>query len=135
MINDNIQAMFRGYYEIQNNKQMIGSMDKKPPLLLSEVQELPSYAGRLNDDMIMVDFDDRDESNAMWQYVQDEDIQCNVIETTRGKHFYFKMDDDLMDTMKSSNDKLTPLGFHVDYKLGNKSAYSPLKMKVITGKF
>lgn len=131
-MDENICKMFNGYYEIDANKAMKGNMNKKKPLSLSAADKLKNYAGRLLEDIIMVDFDNRDQSEKMMQYVIDEDIQCNVIQTTKGKHFYFKADQVLIDTIKATVDTLTPLGFKVDYKLGAKYGYSPLK---INGKY
>lgn len=128
MIDKNLHDMFCGYYKIGSDKRMMGNMNKKEPLTLEEAEKLQNYAGRLKDNIIMVDFDDRDQSNSMWQYVQDNNIQCNVIQTTKGKHFYFKVDEELMKSIKATVNTLTPFGFRVDYKLGCKLAYSPLKI-------
>jgi putative DNA primase/helicase len=55
-----------------------------------EVQKLPSFAGVLRDDCIMIDIDDAKQSEIMMQIVEDYQLQCRVTSTKRGKHFTFR---------------------------------------------
>lgn len=104
---------------------MIGDMDKIEPMDLETVQQYENYAGRLKENIVMVDFDDRDQANRMLQLINDYKISCNVIQTTKGMHFYFLNDSSIESALVKS---VTILGFEVDYKLGSKHAYSPLKI-------
>ena len=121
---ENFKLMFNGYYKINNDKSMIGNMDKIKPSTLKDIDHYDNYAGRLKDNIIMVDFDDRDQANRMLKIVNDENVDCNVIQTTKGMHFYFTNTEDIAATINTN----TLLGFQVDYKLGFKHAYSPLKL-------
>lgn len=55
-----------------------------------DVQKLPSFAGILRDDCIMVDVDDAENAEKMMQIVEDLQIRCRVTCTSRGKHFTFR---------------------------------------------
>ncbi len=55
-----------------------------------DVQNLPSFAGILRDDCIMVDVDDADSAEKMMQIVEDLQLKCRVTCTNRGKHFTFR---------------------------------------------
>lgn len=55
-----------------------------------DVQKLPSFAGVLRDDCIMVDLDDAESAEKMMQIVEDLQIRCRVTCTKRGKHFTFR---------------------------------------------
>ena len=55
-----------------------------------DVQKLPSFAGVLRDDCIMIDVDDADSAEKMMQIVEDHQIKCRVTCTSRGKHFTFR---------------------------------------------
>lgn len=55
-----------------------------------DVQKLPSFAGVLRDDCIMVDVDDAESAEKMMQIVEDLQIRCRVTCTSRGKHFTFR---------------------------------------------
>lgn len=56
----------------------------------AEAQKLPSFAGVLRDDCIMIDVDDADQAEKMMQIIEDRQIQCRVTCTKRGKHFTFR---------------------------------------------
>lgn len=56
----------------------------------ADVQKLPSFAGVLRDDCIMVDVDDAESAEKMMQIVEDHQIRCRVTCTSRGKHFTFR---------------------------------------------
>lgn len=56
----------------------------------AEVQKLPSFAGVLRDDCIMIDLDDGDQAEKMMQIIEDMQIRCRVTCTKRGKHFTFR---------------------------------------------
>lgn len=88
------------------------------------VRKLDGYGGVLKDEIILIDSDDKDESDVLYQIIQDLKINCNIIETNRGKHFYFK------NTNVKSNkiNNQCPLSFTLDYKLGNKNTVVPLKI-------
>ena len=55
-----------------------------------DVQKLPSFAGVLRDDCIMIDVDDAESAEKMMQIVEDLQIKCRVTCTARGKHFTFR---------------------------------------------
>ena len=56
----------------------------------ADVSGLPSFAGVLRDDCIMVDVDDLDQAEKMMRIIEDHQIRCRVTCTSRGKHFTFR---------------------------------------------
>lgn len=55
-----------------------------------DVASLPSFAGVLHDDCIMIDIDNAEYAEKMMQIVEDLQIRCRVTCTKRGKHFTFR---------------------------------------------
>ena len=55
-----------------------------------DVQKLPSFAGVLREDCIMIDVDDAESAEKMMTIVEDLQIRCRVTCTSRGKHFTFR---------------------------------------------
>ena len=55
-----------------------------------DVQNLPSFAGVLRDDCIMIDVDDAEQAEKMMQIVEDLQLKCRVTCTKRGRHFTFR---------------------------------------------
>lgn len=55
-----------------------------------DAKKLPSFAGVLRDDCILIDIDDAEQAEKMMQIVEDRQIRCRVTCTSRGKHFTFR---------------------------------------------
>lgn len=55
-----------------------------------DVAKLPSFAGVLRDDCIMIDVDDAENAEKLMRIVEDHQIRCRVTCTSRGKHFTFR---------------------------------------------
>ena len=81
-----MQQLFRGYLPTKNKSPLIKFKDAKP---LSEVANLPEYAGLLADDVILIDVDEYEQSEKLMNIVEDLQLNCRVYATTRGKHFLF----------------------------------------------
>lgn len=56
----------------------------------ADAVKLPSFAGVLRDDCILIDLDDAESAEKMMQIVEDLQIRCRVTCTSRGKHFTFR---------------------------------------------
>ena len=120
--------LFKGYVQTKNKKCIMPFKDKTSDELLSlrEVAPLEEYAGILNDNTVLIDVDDYDQSEVMMQIVEDQQLACRVYETTRGKHFLFKNN--------GRRDKnwikaTLACGLSSDGKLGSRTSYSILKYK------
>lgn len=92
---------------------------------LDAVKQLDSYGGVLEDDVIMIDIDDMEESETLHKMIDEMGISCNIIKTTRGKHFYFRN----VEITKESTNKTSCVGVsHMDVKLGMNNRITPLKI-------
>ena len=91
---------------------------------LEEVKPLKSYGGVLKDDIIQIDIDNFEESEIVFKIIEDLNVNCHVLKTTRGKHFYFKN----TDVDKRKQGWSTPIGVKIDVGLGNQNAVIPLKI-------
>ena len=89
-----------------------------------EIKALKSYGGVLKDEIIQIDIDDFEESEKVYKIIKNLNIQCPVLKTTRGKHFYFKN----TDIDKRKQGWYTPIGVKIDAGLGNQNAVIPLKI-------
>lgn len=123
-----IKDMFKGYIPT-------GGKDGKRPTEeyknrskfydLTDVESLQSYGGILNNDLIQIDIDDYKESETVLKIINDLKIKCNIIETSRGKHFYFKN----TDVQNRKQGFHTPIEVKIDVGLGIQNAVIPLKIK------
>lgn len=92
---------------------------------LDQVQGLSEYAGILGDETILIDVDDQEESEILFQIVQDLSLQCRVYKTTRGMHFLFRN----LGIEKNRTGCRLAIGLTADIKLGCRNSYSVLKFK------
>ena len=88
-----------------------------------EVQSLPEFAGILGEETILIDIDDTEQSDILFEIIKETKLKCRVYETTRGKHFLFKNKN--VKTNKTGC-KLA-IGLDSDIKLGSRNSYSILK--------
>lgn len=88
-----------------------------------DVKDLDEFAGILADDVILIDIDDKAQSDIMMDIVEDLQLNCRVYQTTRGRHFLFK--NDKVDAC--STHSTLAIGLTADIKIGKKNSYSVLK--------
>ena len=115
-----MQELFRGYLPTKNKTPLIKFKDSKP---LSEVEELPEYAGLLAEDVILIDVDEHEASERLMNIVEDLQLNCRVYKTTRGKHFLFyggNID-------KCGTHLKLAVGIEADIKVGSNNSISVLK--------
>lgn len=116
---------FKGYVLTKNKKcieKFKGRTDFKS---YEQVQSLPEFAGILSDGTILIDIDEHESSEIVFNIVKENKLKCRVYETTRGKHFLFKNT-----SVKTNRTKASlAVGIKADIKLGKRNSYSILKFK------
>lgn len=98
---------------------------------LEEVEKLQSYGGVLKDDLIQIDIDDKEQSDILYKIIKELNINATVLQTTRGKHFYFLNPG----IERRKQGYYTALGIKIDVGLGIQNAVVPLKVKGRKRKF
>ncbi|MDS1005376.1 phage/plasmid primase, P4 family [Clostridium sporogenes] len=98
---------------------------------LEEVEKLQSYGGVLKDNIIQIDIDDKEQSDILYKIIKELNINTTVLQTTRGKHFYFLNPG----IERRKQGYYTALGIKIDVGLGIQNAVVPLKVKGRKRKF
>lgn len=119
--------VFRGYVPTKNKQCLEKFKGRKRLNTLEDVADLDEYAGILGTEAILIDVDDAETSDLLFQIVQDLGLKCRVYQTTRGKHFIFKNPEGLVE--KSWTKKTLALGITTDAKVGRNNSYEILKFK------
>ena len=122
--------LFRGYVPTKNKQALlpykgIPDSDLKT---YNEVKDLDEFAGVLANNVILIDIDDKEQSDIMMNIVEDLQLDCRVYETTRGRHFLFRNNG--VQTNKTHNPEkwATAIGLDmVDIKLGSSNGIEVLK--------
>lgn len=123
--------LYKGYVPTKDKKCLMSFKGKTAADLQTydEVKRLPEYAGILGDLTVMIDVDDHDQSEKLMDAVEEMQCACRVVETTRGKHFYFSNIDSMGEYIldKCGNHRTLACGITADIKVGCKNSYSILK--------
>lgn len=119
--------IFRGYVPTKDKQCLEKFKGRKRLNTLEDVADLDEYAGILGAEAILIDVDDAETSDLLFQIVQDFELKCRVYQTTRGKHFIFKNPEGLVE--KSWTKKTLALGITTDAKVGRNNSYAILKFK------
>ena len=121
---------FKGYVETKNKKCIEKFKNRTDFKNYDQVLPLNEFAGILAQNTILIDVDDFDESEVLFEIIKDKGIRCRVYETTRGKHFLFK------NTGVESNRTHASLavGVTADIKIGKRNSYSVLKFNGVERK-
>lgn len=119
-------SFFKGYVPTKDKKCLYKFKGKSSEELQTyeQVKNLPEFAGILADDAVLIDIDDKPQSEKMLQIVKDMKLKCRVYKTTKGMHFLF------MNNLIDSNKTKTKLacGFvNIDIKIGKRNSYEVLK--------
>lgn len=117
-----IDRLYRGYVPTKQ-KRCLRKFKNAPLMTREEVQKYDEYAGILANDVILIDIDDGEQAELMMDIVEDMSLDCIVMQTTRGKHFYFR------------NGSVDKCGTHVklacgltaDIKIGSHNSYAVVK--------
>lgn len=83
--------LYKGYIPTDSKKakQKFKDVPAEKLLTYTQAEDLHEFAGVLNDDTILIDVDDYDQSEILLNIVKDRGLKCKVYGTSRGKHFLF----------------------------------------------
>lgn len=119
-----MDKLFIGYVKL-NGKKCAQKLKDASYLTLKQARKLDGYGGVLAADTILVDVDDEAQSEKLMDIVEAEQIACMVVQTTRGKHFYFK---GYPRGTKCRTHARLAIGIDADIKVGSKACYGALKV-------
>ncbi len=120
-----MNEFFKGYIETRDKQAIEKFKNRNDFKTYIEMESYSEFAGVLNDNAILIDIDDKNQSEILLNIIDELGIKCLVIGTTRGKHFYFK--NNIIDTCKTHTK--VACGLTADIKVGIKNSYSILKYK------
>ena len=116
--------LYKGYVETKDKKCIEKFKGRTTFKTYEQVQSLPEFAGILAENTILVDLDDGKQAEILMNMVEGLQLDCKVIDTTRGKHFLFHNT-----KIKSCSTHSTlAVGLTADIKVGFKSSYEVLKV-------
>ena len=82
--------LYKGYVETKGKASIEKLKNRTTWKTYDEVKNLNGFGGVLADDTILIDIDDSDQSEILMNIVEELQLDCKVLCTSRGKHFLFK---------------------------------------------
>lgn len=116
--------MYKGYTKNDGKRPVDKIKGVTSFRTLEEVQHFDSYGGVLADNAIMIDIDDFEQSETLMRIIDEKQIACRVIRTSRGRHFLFINDG----VEKGGTSIRLACGLTADIKVGSKPTVEPLKV-------
>lgn len=118
-----IEQLYKGFVK-SKGKKPLDKLKSDTYRTLDEVLQFDSFGGILNDDIILVDIDDAEQSEMLMNIVEDMQLNCYVYITNRGRHFLFK---NSSITKNKTHVKLA-CGLTADIKVGSTTVCHALKV-------
>ena len=118
-----MQELYKGYIPTSDKVPKVKFKNGKNLISLDEAEALPEYAGLLADNVIVIDIDNYEQSEILMNIVEDLQLNCRVVATSRGKHFYFYGGN----ITKCGTHVRLAVGLEADIKIGDHNSYTILK--------
>lgn len=119
------QELYKGYLITKDKKSIEPIKGVKKFKTFEEVEDADEYAGVLQDDVIVIDIDNMEQSEIVMKMVEDLQLDCRVYLTKRGRHFVFKNSG----VKSCGTGKRLACGVDADIKVGGKNTYEVIKIE------
>ena len=116
--------LYKGFVRTKG-KQPIDKLKSGVYREWEEIKQYNSYAGVLQDDVILIDIDDMQQSDILMNIIEQKQINTYVYQTSRGRHFLFKNDNRI--TKCYTHTRLA-CGLYADIKIGSATSVQALKV-------
>ena len=122
-----MESFYKGYAPTKNKRAVIEFKDVPASdlLTLDVARKFKEYAGILEDNVVLIDIDDREQANILLNIVKSKNIGCRVIATSRGMHFLFKNNGEMLNNRTHCK---VAIGLTADIKGCGKASYEVLKV-------
>jgi len=118
--------IYKGYIPLRENKtaaEKYGEERTDPLHTWEEAQGFTGIGAVMNDNVVLVDVDDRDEADTLERILEKHSIAARITITDRGSHFLFSCDRPL----RNLSGLVSLIGIKCDYKYGATTSYDVIK--------
>ena len=110
------------YIKLNSNKTPIEKLSNGGHPL-QEVEDFENLGVLIPEPMVVFDFDSPSDAEIIQQIVEDLDIHCNMMKTTRGVHLWFKSDEPMKNLIKTR----CAIGLFYDIRSWGKMCFTVVK--------
>lgn len=120
-----MNELYRGYVKLKGKASVekFKGVPSSKLRTLEEAQKCDEYGGVLAKNTMFIDIDDSEQAEILMNIVEEYQLDCKVICTTRGKHFIFKNSQ----VTRCYTHVSLAIGLTADIKTGFKDSYEKLK--------
>lgn len=119
-----MSGLYKGFIETKGKASIEKLKNRTTWKTYDEVKNLNGFGGVLSDDTILIDIDDSEQSEILMNIVEELQLDCKVLCTSRGKHFLFKNH-----TIARNRTHIQlAVGLTADIKVGSKLSYEVIKI-------
>ena len=119
-----MSKLYKGFIETKGKQPLEKLKNRTKWKTYDEVKNLNGYGGVLADDTILIDIDDPDQSEMMMNIVEEYQLNCKVLCTSRGRHFLFKN----TKVNRNRTHAALAVGLTADIKVGTRLSYEVIKI-------
>ena len=119
-----MSGLYKGFIETKGKASVEKLKNRTKWKTYEEVKNLSGFGGVLADDTILIDIDDSEQSEILMNIVEDLQLDCKVLCTSRGKHFLFKNHT----IARTRTHVQLAVGLTADIKVGSKLSYEVIKI-------
>lgn len=119
-----MSGLYKGFIETKGKASIEKLKNRTTWKTYDEVKNLNGFGGVLADDTILIDIDDSDQSEILMNIVEELQLDCKVLCTSRGKHFLFKN----RTIARNRTHVQLAVGLTADIKVGSKLSYEVIKI-------
>ena len=116
--------LYKGYVETKGKQSIEKLKNRTTWKTYDEVKNLNGFGGVLADDTILIDIDDPEQSEILMNIVEELQLDCKVLQTSRGKHFLFKNHK----IARNRTHVQLAVGLTADIKVGSRLSYEVIKI-------
>lgn len=122
-----MDGFYKGYIPTDGKKSLVQykGVPDSDLLDLETARKFPAYAGVLADNAVLVDIDSAEQSEIMLRIVQEKQLKCRAIRTSRGIHFLFYNNGEILSNFTHIR---LAIGLTADIKGCGKTSYEVLKL-------
>ncbi len=119
-----MSKLYKGFVETKGKQPLEKLKNRTKWKTYDEVKNLNGYGGVLADDTILIDIDDPEQSEMMMNIVEEYQLNCKVLCTSRGRHFLFKN----TKVNRNRTHAALAVGLTADIKVGTRLSYEVIKI-------
>lgn len=120
------QLIYDKYYPMipGTKKPKVSKVSESNSIEYDVAEELQDFGATLKPGTMMIDIDDYEVSQLVRNIVEDLNLNCIIIKTSRGLHFHFKENRTIT---SNKNNYYTPIGIQTETKIAHDNVVVPIK--------